>query len=63
MSVNDIGKLLFAGFEGVEFSEDGQAAKLIRDHRVHCFLIKRHNYVNIQQLKTLLNDLQAFAYN
>jgi beta-glucosidase-like glycosyl hydrolase len=63
MLTNDIGKLLFAGFPETNFTSDSQAAKLIRDHHVHCFMLYPHNYENIKQLKKLIDELQSFAYS
>lgn len=63
MSAQDIGKLLFAGFEDTVFTPECQAGKLIKQHHVHCFLLQPHNFVNIAQFKRLIDDLQTFAYS
>ena len=59
----DIGKLLFAGFEGTHFTPDSHAGKLIREHHVHCFVLKKRNFVNGNQFKQLLDDMQKYAYS
>lgn len=63
MSTNQVGRLLFAGFEDTHFTPDCQAAKLIRDHGVSMFIIKKYNFESVSQLKQLIADLQAFAYS
>lgn len=63
MVPHEVGKLLFAGFDGTIFTEDSQAAKLIKDYHVHCFILQPHNFISIQQLKNLINNLQSFAYS
>lgn len=58
----EIGKLLFAGFREKYFTSECDAATLMRDHHVRCFILQIHNFVSIEQFMRLINDLQGYAY-
>ena len=56
-----IGKMLIAGFEGYELKPGSQAEKLIRQYRVHSFILGTKNFQNARQMRQLIQSLQILA--
>ncbi|VEU19569.1 DEKNAAC100075 [Brettanomyces naardenensis] len=58
---DNVGKMLMAGFEGFELTPDSQGYKLIKNYRVHSFILGTKNFVNAPQMKALIQSLQDLA--
>ena len=56
-----VGKMLIAGFEGCELKPGSQAEKLIRQYRVHSFILGTKNFRNVLQMRQLIQSLQNLA--
>lgn len=56
-----VGKMLMAGFEGYELLPNSPAEQLIRKYRVHAFILYSKNFLNVKQMKSLIQSLQDLA--
>lgn len=60
-TTENVGKMLLAGFGGTTVTQ--QARKLIQKHKVASMILARKNFINVPQVKKLIQDLQQLAYD